>query len=1004
MIRFLIYRPISVLVLYFAALLLAGILIRKMPTSLLPDVSIPNLMIIVEAENYAPWELEYKVLAPMRRYLSAMQGVEEISSTSRWSTGDIRIRFSYGIDMDRAFIETNEMIDLSMNDLPEGIMRPRVVKTRAEDLPVYYLSLSYQPGTKNVDITQLSTFAKEVLRRRLEQLSEVALVDMHGLQGRQLLISPYQEKMSALGIDYQALQKALVNNHMAISSITVKERAYQYLVRIGRPLTDIADLRNVYVEIGSRGFKLSDLASITSQKKLVTGTFLNNGAPALSLAVIKSPQASLDALKSNLEEISQAIQMEHPDILLKISRDQTQLLKATLGNLQTSLVLGCMLAIGIVFFFYGQWRIPAIIGIIIPISLLLSLLQFRIWGLSLNMISLAGLLLGLGLMIDNGIIVLDNISQTWSEGVSRDVACVQGTDEMIRPLLTSMLTTCSVFIPLVFISGISGALFIDQAYAITFGLVTSYVVSITLLPTLYFLLLQKRHFIKVAKPRNASYLVMNIYTGWSGWVFRHKGTTLMASLGFVVAGYYALDKLNVKRLPLLPEKAFEVLINWNAPIQPAVAEERIKSIFDSLPTTYEAYIGVDQFLINALYQGDLSTASVYVRVPPGGNPSLLKNQISEKISANYINTRIHFSHEKNAFEMLFPREDDFIELQCHMPNPSEAERTAIINRLLQRIRKAPFIKEVKTLSPEKSYVIKPNFKNIVAYDINIDHLRAEIEKYLNSYELLELNSFQYSIPVVVSEGSGHLPDIIEKGKILNSENISIPLSLLISHEQQYVQPKVHASSDGRYEPIWVKCSDPIAFQHFTHSLASSFPKIKLEISDSYFAHKHLLKETGLALIVSIILLYFLMTAQFESFIQPAIVLLELPISLAGSVLALWLFGASLNIMSMIGIVITIGIIINDSIIKIDTINRFRRQGSPLKEAIHKGSIKRVNPIVMTTLTTVLAALPFLWGTDLGSMLQRPLAVALLGGLVIGTFVSLYLIPLFYYIAYKTIRA
>ena len=1004
MIPFLIYRPVSVLMLVLALLILSGITINKLGTSLLPDLAIPRILIKVEAPDYSPHEVEDKILAPIRRYMQPITGLEDFESKATWKGGEIELQFAYGVDMEKAFIETNEMLDLSMNTIPAEIKRPRVIKSRAEDLPVFYLSIFLKEHQNDsVAFLQLSEYVEEVLRRRLEQLPEIAMVDIHGTQPLQIVIRPDIASLKTHGVTQQDIQQSLTQSNLPFTSVTVSQRAYQYTVRIGKPLSNIADIKNVTLKIGDRVVPLGKLADIYFAEQSTQGAYLFNGTSAISLAIIKTPHAPLYVLDQRIIEVTDQLQNDRPAYTLKVTRDQTALLRVTLNNLKTSLILGCLLAISIVFFFYSRWQIPAIIGIIIPVSLILSIMFFYVSGLSINMLSLSGLLLGLGLMIDNGIIVLDNITQEWYEGKILSRACTTGTNEMIRPLLTSMLTTISVFVPLIFLSGISGALFTEQAAAIAICLIISYLVSITLLPTLYFLFLKKKGNKFLKKPTSLTDTLTKFYNkGFTLSIRRPMFYILAASL-LIAISIFLLSKLPIQRFPILPERSFEVFIEWDEPLPPYESKQRLTTLFGDWSVPWQAHIGVDQYLLNNLYEGSLNTAQVVVDIPEDQSGISLKNEISKNFYQRFPDSRLTFMPDKNHLEIIFPTQEEFLESRIFFSDMSESQEEKKFDHIVNLVKEWPDTKHVKGPDFDRSFVVTPLQENLTQYNINQDRLVSELKKELNEDIIMQLTSFQYSTPLVIAGSDIDIQEITYRAAIRNEDGVEIPMHQLVSVQEVRTLRNIPASAQGKFWPLMISSKNPDGIKKKLTGLAQVETNTKMEVLGSYWRNKKLQNEMLYCLLAALVLLYFLMTAQFESFIQPIIILLEIPISLAGGIIVLWLSGASINIMSLIGMIVTVGIIINDSIIKIDTINRLRRQGLALKDALHKGGMKRINPIIMTSLTTILAVVPFLWGDDLGRMLQRPLALMLIGGMITGTLMSLFFIPLFYYHTYKNLE-
>ncbi len=996
MIQFLIHRPVSVIMLFVGLLILAGIGIRSTDVALLPNLDIPVMIIQVDAANKSPAEVETQALAPLRRHLLTMNGIDDLAAEGHWGHGEIRIHFVYGWDMDKAFIETNEKVDLSLTDLPKEIARPRVIKTRAEDLPAYLLSLGYKDNRPGSGFLDLSEFAREVLRRRLEQLEEVALVDMHGAEKLQIEIIPDDDKLAAIGLDQEIIHQEINQQHIPVSSILIKERNYRYLVQIGHPLHSISRLKEVKLVVGDRVLQLADVAEIRYASQAANGAFIDRGVKAISLAIIKTPRSSLYDLEKNLNRIMTEVQTEFPGLELSISRDQTQLLEVTIDNLYNSLILGCILAVTIVFFFYNYWRIPVLMAIVIPVSLLITLLFFKAFSISINMLSLSGILLGLGLMIDNGIIVLDNISQAWNRETDLADACIHGTNEMIRPLLTSMLTTCSVFIPLMFLSGLAGALFWDQAMAVSISLIISYLVSIILLPTLYFALIKRKNYTRVRQKNRMILFLESWYHRGLQFFLDKKTYAVLLIFLFCLGLYPILNRIVVERFPALPEYAVEISIDWNEPIRPDVAIQRLQSIFENTGEPWQAHVGEGQYLQNNFYDGKMTSAAVLLKYTSQTNPELLKQNIRHRINTGYPRAIVNIAPEKTAFHMMFPESNGKSEIRCYLPQHQNNTNSPLFKEYHSRLQAGAGDQVyLEVPSSDKSYLLELNHEKMLHYQVDQRTLLAELKKLLGHHEIAKISSFQYQLPVIVKSEPEDITSVLLNHFIKNKENEQIPIRQLVSLQSDYEPRSVFASNEGAYIPMWVSSGDDATIEKITKEIASSFPEIKVDLLSPSQQNNRMIRDILLALLASILLLYFLMAAQFESLILPLVVLAEIPISLTGSIYFLWLFGSSVNVMSAIGMVVTIGIIINDSIIKIDTIHRMKRTGTSTREAIYAGGLKRLNPIIMTSLTTILALLPFLWGDDLGRMLQRPLALSLIGGLGVGTLVSLFVIPMLY---------
>ena len=485
MVKFLLQRPIAVLMAFTACFIVGLVTYFTIPVSLLPDIAIPEITIQVSGQNTSARELENTVVKPIRQQLMQVAALRDIHSETRDGAGIIRLSFDFGTNTDLAFIEVNEKIDAAMNYLPREIERPRVIKASATDIPVFCLNLTLKTGDSEAAFLDLCQFAESVIKRRIEQLPEVAMVDITGMMKRQLQIVPDMKTLEMAGITLDDLESALNSNNIEPGSMTVRDGYYEYNIKFSTLLRTPEDVQNIYLHKNDRIFQLKDLAKVAVVPEKETGASLSNGKRAVTLAVIKQADENMDNMKEALQEVTAYFATVYPDIEFSVSRNQTELLDYTISNLKQNLSLGFIFICIVAILFLGDIKSPAVIGLSMVVSLIISFLFFYMFKMSLNIISLSGLILALGMMIDSSIIVTENIMQYRSKGYTLEEACNMGTSEVITPMLSSTLTTIAVFVPLVFMSGIAGAIFYDQAFAVTVGLMVSYFTGIMLLPVLY---------------------------------------------------------------------------------------------------------------------------------------------------------------------------------------------------------------------------------------------------------------------------------------------------------------------------------------------------------------------------------------------------------------------------------------------------------------------------------------------------------------------------------------
>ena len=418
MIRFLLQRPIAVLMAFTAFFIMGLATYFTLPVSLLPDIAIPEITVQVTGANRSARELENTVVKTIRQQLMQVAGLRDIHSETRDGAAIVRLSFDYGTDTDLAFIEVNEKIDAAMNYLPRELDRPRVVKASATDIPVFCLNLTLKRGESEAAFLDLCQLAEQVIKRRIEQLPEVAMVDVTGLVGRQVRILPDERKMEMLGLSVADLESALVANNVDPGSMVVRDGYYEYHIRFSSLLRTPEDVEAIYLRQGNRLLQLKDLAKVEVVPERETGLSLTKGKRAVTLAIIKQADENMERMEEALGEVVAYFRQINPDIDFTITRDQTELLNYTISNLKQNLSLGFLFICVVALLFLGDVKSPVVIGLSMVVSLVTSFLFFYLFHLSLNIISLSGLILALGMMIDSAIIVTENIAQYRARGLS----------------------------------------------------------------------------------------------------------------------------------------------------------------------------------------------------------------------------------------------------------------------------------------------------------------------------------------------------------------------------------------------------------------------------------------------------------------------------------------------------------------------------------------------------------------------------------------------------------
>jgi len=1019
MIKAILQRPVSVIMLFLACVILGIITYNTLPVSLLPDIAIPEITVQVSGDNTSARELENTVVNPIRRQLMQVGKLRDIQSETRDGSAIIRLKFDYGTDIDLAFIEVNEKIDAAMNSLPRDTRRPRVIKASATDLPVFYLNLTLKNDTPYATTDEqqfldLSEFADNVVKRRIEQLPEVAMADMTGLMYKHLQIVLNPALLGSASITLDEIENVLSANNIEPGSMIVRDGYYEYNIKFSSLLRTPEDVRNIFLEKEGRLFRLKDLARIDVVKQPESGMSFINGKRAVTMGVIKQADETMKNLRKSLNKTLDNLERSYPEVKFTVNRNQTELLDYTISNLQQNLIIGFILVFFVALLFLGDGKSPLIIGISMTTALITTFIFFFLFGQSMNIITLAGLILALGNMIDSSIVVTDVITQYRKQGYTLDEACEKGTKEVIMPIFSSTLTTISVFVPLVFMSGIAGAIFYAEAFAVTVGMFVSYLTGIILLPVLYKIAYGSKFADKktegffAAVQKKIDRVIFPSYDEGIRYVFNHKAFFIALLIIAVPLCAFLFNVMPKTSMPNISYVESVVTVEWNENIH---VDENAQRISKLLQTTKElavenaAYVGQRQYLLDKDNDLTVTEAQLYLKTDKPTGIASLETHISDWIRRHYPDAVVTFSPPENIFEKIFETGEAELIVQLYPKNREEIPAPAAIRKVESDLA-AYTGEQAEGIPFEQQYVIVPDREKLLLYGVSRQEVSQTLKTAFRDNQVTVLRSFQQYLPISIAGREQSIQDVLQQTLVYGypadgSQAIRVPLSALVSLTPGEDIKTIIAGKNGEFIPLYYyQPHQPEVLMEKARETIRQGDVWDVAFAGSFFSNRQMLNELVIILLVSVLLMYFILTSQFENFLQPLIVLAEIPIDIAFALIVLWLTGHTLNLMSAIGIVVTIGVILTDSILKIDLINELRKGGMPLMEAIHTGGVRRLRAIIMTALTSLFSMIPILFTFDIGSELQKPLAIAMISAMTIGTVVSIFLIPLLYWVIYR----
>lgn len=1012
MVRFLIKRPIAVFLSFLGILFFSVLAIRELPVSLLPSIEVPSVVIKVDYPNNPAQIIENNVLRNIRGELNSLNNLKSIESTSSSETGLIKLQFDYGTRMDLAYIEINEKVDRLQESLPRDMDRPRIIRINTSDIPI--IRVQVLPKEKT-DFVELSQLAERVLKKRIEQIEGVSIVDINGAREQFIAIKPKKAQLEALSISESQIESVLNSANKELGQLSIKDGQYRYFVKMANRLDNLEEIRKLpMITPNGEVVNLDRLADIGFETEKVLSYHLFDQQEGLVITVHKQNSAKMTELIPLVYEAIETFKLDYPEVQFELTQDQSTLLNAGIDNLTTSLIYGGIFAFAVLFLFMGNFRMPIIMGITLPVSLTISFLLFRATGLSINIISLSGLALGLGMLIDNAIIVIDNITRKRKDGLDIIEACIKGVNEVMTPLISSVLTTLAVFVPLVFLNGLSGALFYDQALSVAIILGTSLMVAFILLPLLYRVFFQKSKK-KIKEDSWVFSLILKAYKGVYNIIWRFKTFSFIILLGLIPLVYFLILDFEKAGLPEIEKTESLISINWNDPIDAESNKNRISNLLDELGEDQisESDIGISQFLL-AIESGRVENAQLYLKFKSKEEKQSSEKWIRDYFSQRHPNATLVINDAPNAFDQVFKNEDNYLIAKW---------KSIGNNELLDENDLVELQEDVSafTNTPaesgngflfEESIEATIDNEALAVYGISEGSFKSSLSKALDGFLVTEIRRFGEVIPIKIQRKKGDLREQLANISVSGRNQESYPLSRFVKLDFTKSEKNITADRTGTYQSLeWESLSDQDIAQ-----LTENLPKVAakygltVDFSGTYFEDQENLRQLVFILIISVALLYFILAAQFESLVQPFIVIFTLPLGILGALLVLKITGGTLNVMSAIGIIVMLGIMVNDAILKIDTINRLRLEVNPdqefldnksiLANAIAKTGQIRLKPILMTSITTILALLPVVFSSGIGADLQRPLVFSVIGGLTIGTFTALYFVPLAYWFTTK----
>ncbi|MCP4547107.1 MAG: efflux RND transporter permease subunit [bacterium] len=1017
LIGILLRRPVAVTAFCILVVALAVVAAIRLPIALLPSLEYPALVIWTAYPDVPPQRVERAVTERIEEAVVGTSGLVEITSRSQLGGSLVRTDFGWNIDLDLAALHVRQELDRLGSVLPQQAERPVVLRIDPSDRPILVVAMSAEHGLAmdrtaelqgrrelQQELIELKQIARDVVARRLEQIVGVARVQVTGGYDREIEIIVSPEKLAAYGIDLEQIAQALQAANVALTGGTVRRGAFRYAVEVTGEFRDLADVAATVVsKHGRPPVYLRQVATVGAGVAPRRGLVRLDGRESLLLLVKRRPEANTVKTVAEVHEVLTSLPLELPGVRLDVLVDESVFIEAAITGVLQAIGLGGLLAIAVLLLFLRRPRALLAVALTVPMALAITLVLFDVLDVSLNLISLSGLALGVGMLVDNAIVVVENIARLRDKGLGPMPAARRGGAEVAGAITASTLTTMAVFLPLTFVEGLAGRLFRDQSVAVVCSLAASLLVALTVVP----LIASRENGNRRLTPMAAGRCLL-AYERMLDRCLRHRGVVILVALGFLGATGYLAWQLPRETIPASREGCVEVELELptdadlvslvakrSARIESAVARwPEVRRVLADLGERDEAWLDLNP---RPLYRGDL----ILVLAEGAGMDAVLARLNSLALPGHLS---LHARPIEGRLESLLVGEKADLQIDLTSDDWTEAQATA--ERLLRDLELRPELTNVASAHPEHvpAYQVTFNRDAILRFGARPHVLEATLQAAARGREATRLRTVNDQIPIVIhsppvdsiesllAERTPVAGGLLPLHTFVKAEQVNIPAVLVRNRQTPAMRITADVAQGADLE---------VAIRAVGKSLEAVLPPgVRGWVSGSNEAFRSSLRAMAISLLLSVLLVYLILAAQFESLLQPVVILSTVPLAAGGVVVALAATNQTWNLMSFTGCVVLVGIVVNDAIVKVDFINQRRRTGLPLSVAVREAGRDRVRPVLMTTLTTALGLLPLSLGIGKGAALRVPLAVAIVGGLVSSTLLTLTVLPVIYTFADK----
>lgn len=1008
-------RPVATTMVFLIIITLGTLSFRFLPVDLLPAIEMPELSVQVSYPNVGPEEIEMLITEPLENALSIVPDVERMTSFSREGSASVSLRFAQGVDINLISNDVREALDRVRRSLPDEADAPRINRFDPDNQPIVVIG-----AQSTLDMMELTRILERDLARRFEQIPGVGAIDIWGGINREIRVEVSRDRLLASGLTMNDISSAISRENTTLPGGNVQRGLSDLYVRSRGEYNNVQEVRDTVIRtVNGVPIRVADLAEVSLDRRDI-GRFVEiNETPMLRLGIRKQSGSNTVEVAQQIRAEAERISLERPDINMIVIQDQSQFIQQSIDSVRNSALWGGMLTVIVLWAFFRNGSITMVISVAIPIAIISTFGLLYFGGLTLNQMSFGGLALGVGMIVDNAIVVIENIVRLRKGGATKMHAAAEGTRQVTGAVIASTLTTLVIFLPVLFMQTTTGAMYQELALVVAFSLICSLFVALTLVPMLAsrFLTVVPDAERTGALPGNERVLeaMENRYEGILVWALRHRVVVVVSTVALLGAALFGTRYLSYELSPQAQADSIRIRMNMDQGTNIAI----LHSYLMEMDTIVQSILP-PQDVLHYLRDVSNGSAEIEIQLVPQGERSMnadaladfLRARVQQAIPGMRVQVRAQSGMGFMNRMMGSSGGDDAVQIELRGYDLDQAVEVA--QAVQQRVELIPGIADVNLsrLEGRPEQNIRFDRERMASLGISVADVSRAVQASIGGSRAGVFRDRGEEIDIVVrlrQEDRLNVQDI-DNISIRASSGQVVPLSSLVTSSYDRGPTDIRRIDGQRVTFINANLQSGVALGDAVDRIRADLAQMPLPDGFSlvyggqYEEQQRAQRDFVMAIVMAMALIYMVMAAQFERYLDPLIVMFSVPLAIVGVVPMLLATGTTLNMQSFMGLIMLIGIVVNNAILLVDYINMMRRdEGMDLVPAVIKAGKLRMRPILLTTLTTVLALMPLALGIGAGAEMQASLGRVVIGGLLASTLITLVFIPVVYVGAY-TLRS